>query len=1094
MKKEKLTQKDAENSPSGGVVVGKRNGQTMVYDDASVGGYFVGKLHSEGGIKMVNKSTGQPLEVQGSEVIITAPAVNDNTKREFQGKMMTNREILSKINSDGGGVSFADGGEMPKSIKHTGASYKYGGKTMTDHEIMTSMNKGGHLAEGFSLRDIADIHQVPLAELKKQVRLGMEAESEHTSSKREQMKIVKDHLFENPEYYTLLKKVGLKKGGEVESLVKDAKSGNSPSRDLNNYNDLLDVQTDGAVGAETGLFADGGEVGSKYMMGDDEVYIGKAEGIALNDEVCLFYGKDKTMIKCISRNQLDKYVNEGKLKPLKNTETEPQPSSTHTIQPDGWGVSKYRDGKEIYKKSDKNYSQEILRSKSGEVSLSTIVLDSIHGEVGNRTYSDMKHKDFDTVEEAKNYVAENYDKMEVKKENEISDNASSSIVTNWNEVPSIWKDTSKVKKVTWSNNPYDKGLYSIIAPFLGKDDTRPVFTGINFDENGITVTNGHILITLPYPNKEFEGVYNSDLSKKKDENQITIEGNYPNYPAVIPTQEDTTPYLVDVYKLLQYSNVAEKYSNQYTKNVVFKVGDFGFSSSARILNLVLNSLLKLGHEKVYAHYTSPNRAIVFTTSKNYTLGNDEILLLMPTHRGDAPIGAEDIDYGRKISVYYDFNDNEIHNADGSVADFKMNYASNLAIDKEDVNLLEKLANGKNRLQILNYVLVKNGVASATDLETQYNINGVELPNGIYKPNKGALEITMEAIEDFPTDWKFEVDDDTIEFAISSDVFEYYIDKMQFIVGKDDLRPIMRGVCLHHTSDNQLFLAGTDAHLLLKINITEYVDMPIYNKEIKTVIQPINLYNFLNSTEHTALKIQSNKSNTVISNGDRSFYCRNLDGNYPNYDAVIQTYSTKLAIVSLDKLRKAIDSDLAKSYLKENRDGSFIFNKENDVFIAMHKSRQNTRDDLEIEKSDKLCEANVDYKEEQFYKGDKSLLLVMPVMSDQQTNFAFGVKIFQRVLKVVNDNKLELHYTEFNRAYLVPIHSFDFKKTTVEHKVKEQKPTVEEKQIMSSISEIDEIKEAIETLEMLSEMANRKDKKEINEAIEVLQMLLDTYDY
>jgi hypothetical protein len=136
---------------------------------------------------------------------------------------------------------------------------------MTDHEIMTSMNSGGHLAEGFSLRDIADIHQVPLTELKKQVRLGMEAESEHTSSKREQMKIVKDHLFENPEYYTLLKKVGLKKGGEVESLVKDAKSGNSPSRDLNNYNDLLDVQTDGAVGGDSGIYEDGGEIKNNLL-------------------------------------------------------------------------------------------------------------------------------------------------------------------------------------------------------------------------------------------------------------------------------------------------------------------------------------------------------------------------------------------------------------------------------------------------------------------------------------------------------------------------------------------------------------------------------------------------------------------------------------------------------------------------------------------------------------------------------------------------------------------------------------------------------------------------------------------------------------
>ena len=165
MKKEEITIQKVKNNPAGGVLIGKnKEGQTIIPNDGSLGGFLVGKLHKEGGIKAINMGNGQPIEMQSNEIVITAPAVSDTTKREFQGKMMTNRQILSKINSDGGGVSFADGGEMPKSIKHTGASYKYGGKTMTDHEIMTSMNKGGHLADGFSLRDIADIHQVPLTD------------------------------------------------------------------------------------------------------------------------------------------------------------------------------------------------------------------------------------------------------------------------------------------------------------------------------------------------------------------------------------------------------------------------------------------------------------------------------------------------------------------------------------------------------------------------------------------------------------------------------------------------------------------------------------------------------------------------------------------------------------------------------------------------------------------------------------------------------------------------------------------------------------------------------------------------------------------
>ena len=143
-----LTQKDAENTPAGGVVVGKRDGQTMIYDDASLGGYFVGKLHSEGGIKMINKSTGQPLEVQGSEIIITAPAVNDPKKHNFNGQMMTNREILSKINSDGGGVSFADGGEIPAKIHTTDKEYEYGGKMVHDSDIAHSLGMNSTLKKG----------------------------------------------------------------------------------------------------------------------------------------------------------------------------------------------------------------------------------------------------------------------------------------------------------------------------------------------------------------------------------------------------------------------------------------------------------------------------------------------------------------------------------------------------------------------------------------------------------------------------------------------------------------------------------------------------------------------------------------------------------------------------------------------------------------------------------------------------------------------------------------------------------------------------------------------------------------------------------
>jgi len=113
----------------------------------STGGVLVGKRHSEGGIKAINKATNTPIEMEGGEVVITRNAVSDNKKREFEGQMLTNKEILSKINVSGGGVSlYEDGGKVGCSFC-TGKKYKYGGEMVSDYQIYDEvMRSGGDLA------------------------------------------------------------------------------------------------------------------------------------------------------------------------------------------------------------------------------------------------------------------------------------------------------------------------------------------------------------------------------------------------------------------------------------------------------------------------------------------------------------------------------------------------------------------------------------------------------------------------------------------------------------------------------------------------------------------------------------------------------------------------------------------------------------------------------------------------------------------------------------------------------------------------------------------------------------------------------------
>jgi hypothetical protein len=121
----------------GGTVMGDGNKT----DDGKKGGYFVGRSHAEGGIKGINKDSGQLIEVEGNEVIINKRSVQNPAKRMFEGKMMTNREILSKINQEGGGVAFEDGGEITKkNCACTGKKYKFGGDLLSDYDIVEKIH------------------------------------------------------------------------------------------------------------------------------------------------------------------------------------------------------------------------------------------------------------------------------------------------------------------------------------------------------------------------------------------------------------------------------------------------------------------------------------------------------------------------------------------------------------------------------------------------------------------------------------------------------------------------------------------------------------------------------------------------------------------------------------------------------------------------------------------------------------------------------------------------------------------------------------------------------------------------------------------
>jgi len=63
----------------------------------------------------------------------------------------------------------------------------------------------GGLGDGKSLTDIAELHDVPKQQIKRQFKMGVKVEMEHTNDPSHAAEIALDHLTEDPEYYTKLK-------------------------------------------------------------------------------------------------------------------------------------------------------------------------------------------------------------------------------------------------------------------------------------------------------------------------------------------------------------------------------------------------------------------------------------------------------------------------------------------------------------------------------------------------------------------------------------------------------------------------------------------------------------------------------------------------------------------------------------------------------------------------------------------------------------------------------------------------------------------------------------------------------------------------
>ena len=667
---------------------------------------------------------------------------------------------------------------------------------------------------------------------------------------------------------------------------------------------------------------------------------------------------------------------------------------------------------------------------------------------------------------------------EMAKESVNDNEINSQIVNNWEQVPTIWKNTNEIKEVNFINNPFNKDLIKILTTFAGTDALRPIFSGVHFDENGITVTDAHKLISLPYPNKDYMGTYATLNPKTIKESNVEIKNDiftdvkYPNYAAVIPEAKNAKRVQkISVYKLLQYTKVALHYTNQATHQVKYSLGDTSIGLNGSFLIEILETALKLGHKELYAYTINPNNAIVFSPSKNYTLGEDIILLMMPIiiySSTDDIIynGAEDLDWMREITVYFDFDKNEIINKNGSVAEFKMNYGEYDVLDSNEIKMLKNYA--KNTLiPILDYFRVQNNKISASDLNTYLTINNTNLKDGLYKILDNAVEydasMSLSSLDEYPNPME-EKSEEQIKFIIDSDVLTHYIKIALDYVSTDDLRPLMTGICFDY-KDKEMYMVSTDAHKLFKINLTKYIEINKDQKDFQFVISKINLLKFLDNIDNSPLIITSTVNNVTFENNKIKFQSKLIDGKYPNYNAVISQYKTKKLEINIKDLFNCIKSKEAENFIKSNKKEDItIYNKigknsnEFDIFLATTEYNRQL-EKLEILSEIEICKVNYKLSEGDYQTKD-NLILLMPKMFEKSESFSFDVKYFKIVLESLNCENVEMFYDERNRAYIFGGDCFAYKNT-----IKAQK----------SISKTKEVIAKVETKKVESKASKEKSK-------------------
>ena len=250
----------------------------------------------------------------------------------------------------------------------------------------------------------------------------------------------------------------------------------------------------------------------------------------------------------------------------------------------------------------------------------------------------------------------------------------------------------------------------------------------------------------------------------------------------------------------------------------------------------------------------------------------------------------------------------------------------------------KVISNKNTLPILDYFLLdlKGNELQVTtsDLETtltgSISVDSVESEGKIAAPAKLMLESLKEFSEmplnievnnnsfEIKINWKSgslsipgvsavsypaspALSADCKKMTLDVDLLVNGINKTIFATADDELRPVMNGVYFNFDAEALTFVA-TDAHKLVKY-MTQFEGEG--NSSFILPKKPANLLKSVLLKEEDAIAVSFDSKNVVFNLKSHTLICRLIEGNYPNYNAVIPAANPNKVLIDRIELLNGI---------------------------------------------------------------------------------------------------------------------------------------------------------------------------------------------